>query len=441
MVTDNLDGVLVSTNCTVRAETPELTSNCSLWSSVELTFGWEREVSNVICDTDCEAWLVVFLEGSVPVNSLNLVRSCILGTETVSTASDNNVIELSALESSNNVEVERFAESTWFLGSVENRNLLNSVRNSFDELVSAERSVKTNLNETELSAFSVEEIDCFFDCITYRTHSDDNVISVRSTVVVEELVVCTDLLVNLVHVVFNDSRELVVEFVTSFTSLEEDITVLSSTAENRVFRVKSTVSESLSSLLVEHIFEILVIPSFNLLDFVRSTETIEEVENRNSALDCGKVSNSAEVHNFLNVGSTEHSETCLTARINVRVITEDVKSVGSNTSCRNVNYAREKLTSNLIHIRDHKKKTLRSCISSCKSTSSERAVYSTCSTGFRLHFSNLYRLTEDVVLLLSSPLVSNLSHNRGRGDRVDSSNVSEWVGDPSSSVVTVHGFH
>ena len=36
MVADDLNGVLVCADCTVRAETPELTSNCSLGSCVKL---------------------------------------------------------------------------------------------------------------------------------------------------------------------------------------------------------------------------------------------------------------------------------------------------------------------------------------------------------------------------------------------------------------------
>ena len=195
-------------------------------------------------------------------------------------------MELSALKSSNNVEVKRLAERAGFFSSVENRDLLNCFGESFNKLVSAERSVKTNLNKTELCAvFLVEEVNCFLNSVADRTHSNDYVVCVGSAVVVEELVVCAYLLVDLVHVILNNRGELVVELVTSLTSLEEDIAVLSSTAEYGVFRVQRTVTESLCSFLVEHILEVLVIPSFNFLNLVGSTETVEEVEYRYSALD------------------------------------------------------------------------------------------------------------------------------------------------------------
>ena len=37
---------------------------------------------------------------------------------------------------------------------------------------------------------------------------------------------------------------------------------------------------------IEHIAEVLIIPDFNLLNLVRCTETVKEVKERNSALNC-----------------------------------------------------------------------------------------------------------------------------------------------------------
>ena len=76
-----------------------------------------------------------------------------------------------------------------------------------------------------------------------------------------------------------------------------------------------------------HFFEICVIPSFDLGDFVRCTEAVEEVEERYTTFNCGKVSYSAKVHNFLGVCTSHHCITCLTASIYVTVVTENVKSV------------------------------------------------------------------------------------------------------------------
>ena len=49
-------------------------------------------------------------------------------------------------------------------------------------------------------------VDGLFDCIVYGTHGYDYVLCIRSAVVVEQLVISTDLLVDLVHVLLDNSR-------------------------------------------------------------------------------------------------------------------------------------------------------------------------------------------------------------------------------------------
>ncbi len=101
--------------------------------------------------------------------------------------------------------------------------------------------------------------------------------------------------------------------------------------------------------------------------------------------------------------------------------------------------AGEKLAGDLVHIGDHQEQTLRSRVGSSKRACGKGAVNSTGSACLGLHFSYFYRLTEQVVLLFRGPLVGDLSHYRGRGDRVDSSNVGKGIRDPRRSVVAVHG--
>ena len=66
-----------------------------------------------------------------------------------------------------------------------------------------------------------------------------------------------------------------------------------------------------------------VVHDFNLVIFVRCTETIKEMHNRNGTIDCNKVSNTCKIHTVLNGMRAHHDNTSLTACINVTVITED----------------------------------------------------------------------------------------------------------------------
>ena len=45
--------------------------------------------------------------------------------------------------------------------------------------------------------------------------------------------------------------------------------------------------ECIDGIHISHILQILVIPGLDLLDLVGGTETVEEVDERNLALDCG----------------------------------------------------------------------------------------------------------------------------------------------------------
>ena len=75
VVTDDLDGVLVGTYCTISSQTPEFTVCCSFRSCYDRSTCLKGKVSNIINDTDCE-----FLFSSVLINSYDLCRCSIFGT-------------------------------------------------------------------------------------------------------------------------------------------------------------------------------------------------------------------------------------------------------------------------------------------------------------------------------------------------------------------------
>ena len=52
-----------------------------------------------------------------------------------------------------------------------------------------------------------------------------------------------------------------------------------------MLRIEGIATESVHSVPVKKLAEILVIPDFDLLNLMRSAETIEEMKERNSSLD------------------------------------------------------------------------------------------------------------------------------------------------------------
>ena len=154
----------------IRDRAPEDTAGCALRSSIRILSDFQGQMSYIIIDTNCESLLG--LSGlSVVVNSDNLSRSSILGTQTVTTAEYRNVGKLAAAQSHNNIQVQRLTNGAGLLGSVENRDGLDSVRDSVDQVLGREGTVQANLYQTNLAALSEHPVNGLLDGVVYRTHS------------------------------------------------------------------------------------------------------------------------------------------------------------------------------------------------------------------------------------------------------------------------------
>ena len=147
VVADDLDGVLVGTDGTVCAQTPELAADRSLGCGNDLLAGRKGEIGDIIGDADGESLLL-----GVVIDSDDLCRSGVLGTKSVATAVNRNILELGILEGSDHIQVQRLADGAGLLGSVEDGDLLDGIRNCLDQVLCAERSVESDLHDTDLAA-------------------------------------------------------------------------------------------------------------------------------------------------------------------------------------------------------------------------------------------------------------------------------------------------
>lgn len=100
-----------------------------------------------------------------------------------------------------------------------------------------------NCYHTNFAALFIQVVNCFFYYLAAGTHSYDNVSSIRSTMVVEQLIVTAGNFVDFSHVVFYYVRNFKVEWVGSFAMLEVNIRVFSSTASYRRIRIQSAFAE------------------------------------------------------------------------------------------------------------------------------------------------------------------------------------------------------
>ena len=264
VVADDLDGVLVRTDSTVSTKSPELAVHCAFRCRDELRTGLQGQVRDIIFDTEREALLINIFK-----DSLDLCRIRILGAETIASGIDFDVLELGIKECGDNVEVKRLAGSARFLCPVEDVDDLCGLRDRCKKCIVAERTIQSDFDDTDLGPFLLAHIiDGLIDRLADGAHSDDDGFRFRIAIIVEEAVVRTDLLVDLVHVLLNDCRHLIICRVACFTSLEEDIRVLSGASLARMIRIQSMIAEFLDRFMIDHLVQISIIPCADLLDLV-----------------------------------------------------------------------------------------------------------------------------------------------------------------------------
>ena len=101
--------------------------------------------------------------------------------------------------------------------------------------------------------------------------------------------------------------------------------------------------------------------------------------------------------------------------------------------------ARQKLTCDLVHIRDHQKQTLGCGIGGSQSTCCQGAVNGTGCTGLGLHFHNLNGIAHNVFQTAGTPGVGYVRHNGRGGNRIDSSHFGKRIRSMRRRGVAVHG--
>ena len=294
-----------------------------------------------------------------------------------------------------------------------------------------------NGDDTDLFALGAQIVYALLDGLGNRAHGDDDVFGVGSTVVRKRLVCTTRNLRYFGHGFGNHIGYGIVEPVGGLARLEIDVGILGGTASYGVLGIQCTCTECLEGITVEQRRECGLVDKLDLLYLVRRTESVEEVQERDTRLDGNEVCHTREVHNLLYGRGSQHGETGLACSHDILMVAEDRERLSGERTGRNVEYARQQFARNLVHVGNHQQQTLRCGEGRGQSAALERSVDRTGSTSLRLHFNNLYGLTEDVLASLGGPLVDEFSHCGRRRNGVNRRNFREHIRDMRRSVVTV----
>ena len=278
----------------------------------------------------------------------------------------------------------------------------------------------------------------FFNGLCAGTHSDENEFSIGSASVVEEVVFTARDFADLLHVAFSNFRNAVIEFVQRFTMLHKSFSRFAEGNSFRIVRVHAAFTEFANGIHIEHRTEFFIRNNFDFLDFVRRTETIEEVDNRNTTGNGRRMDDSSQVHDFLNTGFTHHADARAAHSHRIVVAGKNRVAVGSNRTRSDVENARQQFAGNLEHIAEHDHHALGGRESRREGTGIQSTVHRAGSTFFRLHFLNLYGSAKQVFTAMSSPFINVFSHRRRRRDREDGCQFRKGIGDMGAASLPIH---
>ena len=265
------------------------------------------------------------------------------------------------------VEIEGFSERTGFFGSVEYRNVFAGFGNGFYKSGRNEGTVQTDFDQTVFLALCVQFIDAFFYRFRARAHDYDNVFGVFCSDVIKQMIFSSCQRRNFVHHFLYDVGRRVIVTICGFSVLEVSIAVLRRAALYGMFGIERARLEFgnvfVQSFFLEYGFHFLIIDRIDLTHFMRSTESVEEVDERHARTERGKVRNKRKIHYFLNGTARDHCKSRLTACHDVRMVAEDVQRMCGKGARRNVHNHGEQFARNFIHIGNHQQKSLRSSVS------------------------------------------------------------------------------
>ncbi len=362
----------------------------------------------------------------------------LFGAEAVSAANHLDAGNALLEECGANVEVEGFAEGTGFLRPVEHRDFFTALGDRRDELVRNERAVQAYFDEADLVPLFVHLVDGLFHRVRAAAHDDDHVFRVGRAAIVEQMIISAREFIYLFHHLFDDGRGRVIIFIRRFAVLEVGIAVLRRALLDGVLWIERAALEIVDVLHIDERFHLVIVDHVDLGNFMRSAETVKEVQERHFGFQSGKVRHEREIHNFLYRTGSEHRKASLAACHNVLMVTENVQRMRRDRARGNVKDGGQQFARDLVHVGDHEQKALAGGVGGSQSAGGKGTVHSARCAAFRLHFGEPQFLAEHVHPARGRPFVRDLCHGGRRRDGIDRRDLREGIGDVAGGCIAVN---
>ena len=444
---DDLDRVLVGADGAVRTQTEEHRPLHTFELGVERGIRRQREMGDVVGDADGELRLrlvlLEFIEDSLGHSAVELLRR-----QAIAAADDDRIGRgrtqarlLGAEECGNDVLEQGLAGSAELLGAVENRDRLDGRRKRRDEMIDRERAEQPDLDNADLLTGLDQRVDGLFNGLAARTHDDDDTLGVGGAIVIEKLVLTAGQRRELVHRLLHDLGAGEIERVARFGHLEESVGVLRGAADNRMVGRQAALAVGPDQVRIHHGAQILVGQLFDLADFVRGPETVEEVQDWNPRLQSRGLTDAGKVMGHLDRTGRQHRETGLAGSHDIGVVAEDRQRVGRDGTGGNMHTEARQLAGDLVHVRDFQKQALRRREGRRQRTALQSTVDGASGTGFGLHFDHAGDRSPNVFPTVGRPRIRVLAHIRRRRDRINGDYLICTVGNRSGGFVAIHRNH
>ena len=192
------------------------------------------------------------------------------------------------------------------------------------------------LKESDLTAFLPQLVHGLPHCSGNRTHGNDDVRCFRIPVIVEQFVIASRDLVDLMEILLDDSRKIIVILIVCFPYLEVDVAILYRVSKCWMFRIQRPVLEVGKRRLIDQFGDLIHVRDLDLVDLMRCSESVEKVHERNAGLDCCEVRYRCQIHDFLYRCRTVLGKARVSASHNVRMVAKNTHRMSTDRSGCNV---------------------------------------------------------------------------------------------------------
>ena len=441
VLAEDLDGVLVGADGTVRAEAEEEGAERPRRLDVQAAVVREAGPAHVVVDADREAGARL-ITAELGEDTGHHPRGHLLRGEPVTATDDHRhgppgarAVRLG--ERAQHVQEERLAERPGLLGAVEHRHPARARRDRGEQCLSREGPVEAKLDHPHLLALGGEIRRGLGGGLGTRAHGDDHALGVRIPVVLDQVVAAAGALRHRVHGRLHGGGDARVERVDRLARLEVDVRVLGRAADEGSVRRECPVAMRPDELGGDQGAEVVVGEGLDGVQLVRGPEAVEEVDERDPGAEGRHLGDRREVMALLHRGGRQQREAGLTHRHHVGVVTEDRQRLGGQRAGGHVEDGRGQLAGDLVHVGDHQQEPLGGGEGGGQRPALERSVQRPRRASLALHLDHRGHAAPDVRLALARPLVGELGHRRRRRDREDAADLVEPVGDGCGRLVAV----